>query len=188
MSTSIVQIHQTPASLYIDADPGQYSIRQPKAELQITTNPGQLEVHSYRPSLEVDQSRALAAYDGGNPLEMNQRIYSGLQQIYLQGIAKRVEQGNRAAAIHIPGNTIPEIYGTDWKDVPIPEFRAPASMDNVEVRIDTRPPDVQVSRTQVDVQVSVNPPEISYNRGKLEIYMAQYPAIQFTPPQLDMKW
>lgn len=188
MSNSILQIRQTPGIMHMDADPGQFSIRQPKATLQISTTPGRLEVESYQPELEVDSTRAFAAYNGGNFLEMNQRIYSGIQQKFLQAIATRVQEGNQAAAIHRPGNTIAQIYGTDWKPVPFPEVRGPASMDNVEVRISTRAPDIRFKPAEVDVQIQRNQPEIEYMRGKLDMYMQQYASIQFIPPELDMTW
>lgn len=184
----MLQIRQTSGQIGIDADPGRFSIRQPKAELQITTQPGRLEVQSHHPVLQVDQSRAFAAYNGGPTLEMNQRIYSQLPSMFLQALAKRVEQGNRAAAIHIPGNTIAEIYGQDWRPVPFPEMRGEASLDNVDVRVQTSPPDIRYTPAQVDLQVVVNKPEISYARGKLDIYMKQYPSIQFIPPALDLTW
>lgn len=89
MLQPILQIRQSPAVIGIDADLGTYSITQPKAEVDITTTPGKLTVQSFRPELTIDQSRAWAAYNGGNMLDMNKRIYSGIQHLYLQGIAKR---------------------------------------------------------------------------------------------------
>ncbi|MGG6313266.1 DUF6470 family protein [Paenibacillus macerans] len=188
MSIPMLQIRQTSGQIAIDADPGRFSIRQPKAELHLTTQPGRLEVQSHRPVLEVDQSRAFAAYNGGSFMEMNDRIYSQLPSIFLQALAKRVEQGNRAAAIHIPGNTIPEIYGEDWHAAPFPELRGEASIDNVDIHFETSPPDIQYTPAQVDRQVEVHKPEISYTRGKLDIYMKQYASIQFIPPALDITW
>ncbi|MNC62765.1 hypothetical protein D3C75_1128220 [compost metagenome] len=83
MLRPILQIRQTPAVIGIDADPGAYSITQPKAEINVTTTPGQFTVHSTRPELTIDQSRAWEAYNGGKMLDMNKRIYSGIQQLYL---------------------------------------------------------------------------------------------------------
>lgn len=97
MLQPILQIRQTPALIGIDADPGTFSITQPKAEVNITTIPGELSIQSSRPELTIDQSRARAAYNGGSVLDMNKRIYSGIQQLYLQGLARKVEQGNRMA-------------------------------------------------------------------------------------------
>src|SRR5690349_9090078 len=101
--------------------------------MSISTQPAQLETHQYQPVLKVDQSKANAAYNGGSLSEMNGRIYSGIQQIFLQNMANRVQQGNNLAAIHIPGNTISNIVGTDIATVPFPEFRGPASIDNIDV-------------------------------------------------------
>ncbi|GIP21758.1 DUF6470 family protein [Paenibacillus sp. J22TS3] len=181
----ILQIRQTPGLIGIDADPGTYSISQPKADLRIQTRQGEWEIHQYQPKLFVDQSRAQAAYNGGNFLEMNQRIYSGIQQLYLQGIANRVEQGNRMAEFFKPGNTIADVYGQDWKPASFPEFRGPASMDNVDVRIETTPPSIEYHKGGVDIQVEVHKPEIEYTRGKLDIYMQQYPSVQYIPPEID---
>lgn len=97
MLQPILQIRQTPALMGIDADPGSYSISQPKAEISVTTTPCELTVQSTRPELTIDQARAWEAYNGGKMLDMNKRIYSGIQQLYLQGIARKVEQGNRMA-------------------------------------------------------------------------------------------
>lgn len=187
MVIPILQIRQTPGQLYIDADPGSFSLRQPKAELTINTDPGEVEIHQYKPTLEIDQSKAKAAYDGGNPFEMNQRIYSGVQQLFLQAIAQRVENGNRAGDIKNGGNTIASIYGEDWKPVPFPEMRGPASMKNVDIHFEVRAPEFNARRAHAEIDVKVNKPEIEYTRGKLDMYMKQYPSVQYIPPDIDLR-
>ena len=182
----ILQINTTPSLLQIDADPGQYSIRQPKADVQMYTRPSKLTVESHPIRFEVDQSRALSAYTGGNMIEMNARIYSGIEKIYLENMAERVQQGNELAAIHKPGNTIANIVGTNWKSKPFPEIRTPASMDNVDIRIETRAPSIRFESAVSELSVTVNKPEIEYQRGKLDIYVKQYASIEFTPPAIDM--
>ncbi|MDQ0659999.1 DUF6470 family protein [Paenibacillus sp. W2I17] len=188
MSTlPVVQIHTTPTLLHIDADIGQYSIRQPKAEVQLHTKPSKLTVQSHAIELNVDQSKAFSAYHGGNMIDMNARIYSGIQQLFMQNMAERVQQGNELAAIHKPGNTIANIIGTNWKSKPFPETRTPASMDNVDIRIETRAPSVRFEAAVSEMNVIVNKPEIEYQRGKLDIYVKQYASIQFTPTAIDLE-
>lgn len=187
MLQSILQIRQTTAAIGIDADLGTYSITQPKAEVNVTTTPGKLTVQSTRPELTIDQSRAWAAYNGGNMFDMNKRIYSGIQQLYLQGIARKVEQGNRMAEFFKPGNTIAEVYGTDTEPNSFPEIRGPASYDNVDIHIETRAPQIDFRAAKVDIQVERHNPEIEYTRGKLNIYMQQYASIQFIPPELNVQ-
>ncbi|WKL04036.1 DUF6470 family protein [Paenibacillus amylolyticus] len=183
----ILQIHTTPSVLHIDADLGQQSIRQPKADVQMKTRPSTLTVESHPIRFEVDQSRAISAYTGGNMIDMNARIYSGIEKLFLENMAERVQQGNELAAIHKPGNTISNIIGTNWKSKPFPETRTPASMDNVDIRIETRAPSVRFEAAVSEINVTVNKPEIEYQRGKLDIYVKQYASIQFTPPAIDLE-
>ncbi|WP_342437426.1 DUF6470 family protein [Paenibacillus sp. FSL L8-0436] len=187
MIQPVVQIRQSPAVMNIDANPGTFSIRQPKADVSITTTPGELTVHSTRPELTVDQSKAWAAYNGGKMLEMNKRIYSGIEQLYLQGIARRVEQGNRMAEFFKPGNTISEVYGTDTLPNSFPEMRGPASYDNVDIHIQTQAPQLSYRPAQVDVEIERNAPEIEFTRGKLDIYMQSYGSLQFIPPEINVQ-
>ena len=86
----IVQIQTTPSLLSMDAYPGSFSIRQPKAEVQLNTRPAKLTVESHPIQLNVDQRDAFAAYNGGNMIDMNKRIYSGIQQSFLENMAERV--------------------------------------------------------------------------------------------------
>lgn len=186
MVQPLLQIRQTPAKLSIDADPAQLSIRQPKAELTIQTTPGRLQVESYRPQLTVDQSKAWAAYHGGNMLEMNKRIYSGIQQLFMQNLAAKVERGNQVAEFWKPGNTIAHVYGSDTKPHSFPETRGPASYDNVDVNVQTQAPSVTFQPAQVSVDVRRNNPEIEFTRGKLDIYVQQHASLQFIPPELNV--
>ncbi|NMO96616.1 DUF6470 family protein [Paenibacillus lemnae] len=185
LAQPILQIRQTPGRIHIDADPGTFSIRQPKADISQRTEPAQWSIRYFRPEMRIDQSKAFAAYHGGNMIDMNSMIYSGIEQIFLQAIARRVEQGNRMAEFFKPGNTIAEVYGSDTKANSFPEFRGPASMDNVDITIQTRPPEISFQPAEVNLQVETHRPEIQYTRGKLDIYMKQYPAVQYTPPDLD---
>lgn len=183
----ILQIRQTPAVIGIDADLGAFSITQPKADVTITTTPGELSVQSSRPELSIDQTRARAAYNGGSVLEMNKRIYSGIQQLYLQAIARRMEQGTRMAEFFKPGNTIAEVYGTDTEPNSFPDPCGTASYDNVDIHFETRAPEVRFQAAQVDIQVERHHPVTEYTRGKLDIYMQQYASIQFIPPEVNVQ-
>lgn len=183
----ILQIRQTPAVISIDADPGTYSITQPKAEVNISTTPGKLSVESSDSKLSIDQKAAHAAYNGGTVLEMNKRIYSGIQQLYLQAIARRVEQGTRMAEFFKPGNTIAEVYGSDTEPNSFPEPCGPASYDNVDIRYEAGTLQINYRPAEVDIQINRHKPEIEYTKGKLDIYMQQYASVEFTPPEINMQ-
>lgn len=181
-----LQIRQTRALLGMETTPGQYSIRQPKAELQQTTTPAKLSIEQYKPRLEIDQSRAFAAYTGGGMREVTDRLVAGFQQNFLQSLSFRAELGNRLAAINEKGsNPIADMYAADTSGNPMPEVRGPASMDNVDIHIETTPPKIEYTPAEVDVNVRVNKPEIEYQRGKVEMYMLQRNSVEYIPPALD---
>ncbi|MFI2857107.1 DUF6470 family protein [Paenibacillus sp. JSM ZJ436] len=182
-----IGIRQTPGLIGLNIERGQFSIRQHNAEMAIETKPSRLEITQHSPQLTIDQSRAFAAYHGGHYTEVNNRIYSGVQQIFLQAIAHRVELGNRMAAIHQPGNTIGEIWGGDWQTSGVPEFRERASYDNVRLQYDSSPPEISFEAAQVNIEVNRRPPEIEYHRGAVEVYMRQHPGLEFTPPVVDLQ-
>ncbi|WP_310550758.1 DUF6470 family protein [Paenibacillus glufosinatiresistens] len=183
----VLQIIQTRGILEMQTTPGAYSIRQPKADLNIQTTPGQLRVESEAPQLQIDGSRVRSSMTGGNWLEMNQRIYDGIKQRVLQNIASRMQQGDRMMNYQRPGNTIAEIYGSDWQPQPFPETRTAASSDNLNIRIITTEPSVTFRPSRVNVEVTAHAPQIEYNRGSISFYMKQYAGVQYIPPEVDMQ-
>ncbi|WNS42664.1 DUF6470 family protein [Paenibacillus sp. MMS20-IR301] len=183
----IVQIRQTKALIGIETTPGSLSIVQPRMDMQITTTPGQLEIHQSPPEMTIDQSQARAAYTGGTYHEMSQRIYSGVEQLWLQGIAKRMEQGERMANFQKPGNSIAEVYGEDWQPVSYPEIRGPASVDNVRIDVKAVPPKIEYRKAEVNIQVKAHDPEINYTPSSVDIYLRQKPSISFIPPEIDIQ-
>lgn len=180
-----IQIKQTPAKIGIETTRGKMEIRQPKAQIQQETQAAQLSIEQYKPQLTIDQSKAFAAYTGGTMREMNDRLTSGYQQNFMQALAKRVDAGNQMAAIHQPGNTIANIYGTDDKALPLPEFRGPASMANVDVRFETQSPNIDFKAAKVDVRIEAQPVEINYTVGSISMYLLQKNALEIIPPSVD---
>ncbi|WP_151733759.1 DUF6470 family protein [Paenibacillus tengchongensis] len=182
-----IQIRQTPALIGLETTTGSMSIEQPKADLQITTKPGTWSMHSSAPDVTIDQSQARAAYTGGKYSEMTERIYSGIEQLWLQGIAKRMEQGDRMMKFFKPGNSIAEVYGEDWRPNPYPETRAPASIDNVRIDIKAVPVEREYHKAEVTIQAEARSPVISYSPGKVDMYLRQRNSISIIPPELDIQ-
>lgn len=183
-----VKILRTPALIGIETTPGSLSMSQPQADMDISTTPGEWDIHQPGPDVIIDQSKARAAYTGGTYREMSQRIYSGVEQLWLQGIAKRMEQGERMANFHKPGNSIAEVYGEDWQPVSYPEVRGTAAYDNVDIDIQANPPQIEYHKAEVEIKVKQNAPEIHYTPATVEIYMRQMPSLTFTPQIINDKF
>ncbi|UNK18071.1 DUF6470 family protein [Paenibacillus sp. N3/727] len=181
-----LQIVRQPALQEMNSKKAELSIRQQRPDMQIETSQAKMNISQPRPDMEIDQHQAWRAYNGGTALEMNRQIYSELPALFLEGLAKRVEQGNRMAEIHLPGNTISEIYGSDWKRDPFVEYRAPASYDNVDIYVNRNRPEIAIEPIAPQISAQAYTPEIEYNPGFLEIRMKQYGSIEIIPPQIDM--
>lgn len=181
-----LQIQSQPALLDISSRKAELSIRQPRPVLEIETSSARMDITSPRPELEIDQHQAWRAYTGGSALEMNNQIYSELPALFLEGLAKRVEQGNQLAKFHLPGNSVAEIYGGDWKRDPFVEFRAPASYDNVDIHVRRNDPRIAIEPVAPKITAQTYQPEITYHPGQLSIQIKQYGDIKIVPPQIDM--
>lgn len=182
-----LQFRSENASYRIDSDSAEQQIRQPRPTQEIEQVPAQMDIKQPKGTMDIDQSKAWDALGKANNLEVMLRIYSGARDVWLQGIAKRVEDGNRMWAIHEGGNPIADM-GKDFR-VSFPEmnFAGEPSYDNVDIHYEAGKPDIQVQEGGAKITARVNPPEISSQRGKFDFQMLSYAKIEFTPPQIDTK-
>ncbi|WP_120463755.1 DUF6470 family protein [Paenibacillus aceti] len=184
--TPQVQITTQPSLLGMESSRAQILIRQPRGELEIKSPRADMQISQPRPEMQIDQHDAWRAYNGGTALEMNRQIYSHMPQLFLEGLAKRVEQGNQLAAIHL-GSTIAEVYGGDWQRDPFVEYRAPASYDNVNIYVQPHRPEINITQIKPEISGQSHNPEIDVEHGHLNIFVKQYASIQFTPPNIDVQ-
>src|SRR5690606_1019359 len=143
----------------------------PKATLEIKTTPTRMEVEAQDAVLHIDQSRSWDAINGGNLESFNNRVYSQMRDILLEGISKRVQEGKQLAAIHTGRNAIADIARNAHLNVPRVQYFGPASVNNVNIEFTVPPMNVRVIEGGVEFNVNLNRPEVEYHRGKLDIYM-----------------
>ncbi|MDQ1911279.1 DUF6470 family protein [Paenibacillus sp. GD4] len=180
-----IQIRQQYAKLGMDADHAVIEQQQPKATYEMKRIPSQLDMKQPIGELTIDQSKAWDAYGKGGILTTMNRIYSQAESIALQGIARRVEQGNRLADIASKRNAIAENAKDLFFTFPEFDYAGPASYDNVDITYQARKPEIQVTDGRIDVNTHPNKPELSFQRGKLDMYMLQYASVEITPPAID---
>ncbi|GCL73676.1 hypothetical protein PN4B1_36170 [Paenibacillus naphthalenovorans] len=182
-----ISIHQQFAQLGIDADHATLEQKQPKATYEMKRVPPKLQIESPRGDLQIDQSKAWDALNRGGHLETMNRIYSEAKNVALQGIARIVEEGNRLGNIAAGGNPIADNAQQLFFERFEFNFVGPAAYDNVDIHYTAKKPRIEVTDGLVEVNVQVNRPELNVSRGKLDIYMLQYPKVEITPPQIDLK-
>ncbi|MDF2958969.1 MAG: hypothetical protein K0S39_704 [Paenibacillus sp.] len=175
------------ASFRIDADLGQLEMKQPRPTQEIEQVPAKLDIKQPKADMDIDQTKAWDALGKANNLEVMLRIYSQAKDIALQGIGRRVEDGNRMAQITKGGNAFAEIAQNIRVSFPEMNFEGEASYDNVDIHYKAGKPDIQVEEGGAKITARVNPPEVTYHRGKFDFQMLSYAKMEFTPPQIDTR-
>lgn len=180
-----IQIRQQHARIGMEAELGQYSMRQPKATLELKTTLSRMEVDAQDAVLHIDQSRSWDAINGGKLESFNNRIYSQMREILLEGISQMVREGKQLADVHNGRNAIADIARNARSNVPQIQYFGPASVHNVDIEFTVAPMDVRVIEGGVDLHTQPNRPEVEYHRGRLDIYMQQYASLEIIPPQIN---
>jgi hypothetical protein len=183
-----IKIHQEYAKLGINADIGTQHIEQPRATLEMQQIRPQLHIHQSLGHFEIDQDKAWDALALGGNLKTMSRIYSMASDIALQGLQRRVEEGNRMADLTINSNPFAE-FAQNWRRTFSEHaiIAGPASYDNVDVEYIRGDFSIDVDPGRVDINARVNPPIHEYERGKLDLYMLQYNKVEFTPPVINLE-
>jgi len=185
MNIPQIQLHQQYAKLGMESERATITIRQPRAIVKQETIPAQLDIRNRRGTLEIDQEAAWAAYALDSPLRLNDRVYGQMRQVFLEGLARIVEKGNRMAAIHLGGNAIADIARDQAFDHPKVAVAGPASTLHVKLRYQANKPDVTYIPGKVRYDVRTFQPEFGYIPGKLDIYVRQRNVLEIIPPRID---
>jgi len=182
-----IQIRQQYAKIGIDADHAVVEQRQPKPTYEMKYVKPELRIEQPLGDLSIDQTKAWGAYGRDGALASSNRIYDQLQGVYLQNLARKVEQGNRLADIPSATSAIAENAKELFLTFPELNYHGAASYDNVDIRYSPRKPVIEATDGRVEVNVRVNPPELTFHRGKLDIYMMKHASVEITPPLIDVR-
>lgn len=185
----MIEIRQKFVKLAFDADPATMEIRQPNADVQINTTPAKMVIRSSPGELKINQSKAWDALGLGSHLEAMTRVYARAHQVFIENLARKVDEGNRMMDIHLKTNPIADI-AREWTSEGVHfdelNFLGPASYDNVDISYVPSKAEIDIQPAKVVVQVQVNKPQIEARRGKFIAYLAQRPQIEIIPPRLDI--
>jgi len=182
-----IQIRTTNAQLGYDREPVVFEQRQPRADVQMRQVSAQQSITSPRGELTIDQSRAWDALGVGPVREAMNRIYDQAQSIFLQNLARKVEQGNRLAAIHTGGNPIADNAQELLFSFPEFDYYGYASSGNVDFRYVAHQAIIDVELGGVEMQAQANSPELYARQGNMNFYMIQYAKVEIIPPEIDIR-
>ncbi|SEN64685.1 DUF6470 family protein [Paenibacillus sp. OV219] len=188
MKLPYIQAQSQKGLIGIDSRMGQYDIQSKSADIEVHTTPTSISAPTPMPELYMNQDRMWAAFNGGKPEAFINRIYSQMPSIAQQGIAKIVEKGNQMGDLRIKQNPFPDMAFREISQGPpqVQVFGA-ATAHNVDIEFKINRPDVKVNVGSVDIQVQTHKPEINYQRGDVSVYMKQYPSVNFSVAEMDVR-
>lgn len=185
-SANRIQIETQPIRIGMETTPHEFTIEQPRGIQDIQQIPADLSIRQPRGELEIDHTRALDALGYVDTLTLSMRISAEARRLYLEGLSRTAQEGDRLAALHQGGNPIADIAWERFShDAPM-NLVGEASYDPVDVYYTARPAEIDVQVRGAETRYEPQFPRYTFTRGKLDIYVEQYPSVKITPPRVDI--
>ena len=179
MNIPQIQIRTTDAKLGLNIEKGQQTIRQPKATQHIEQPAAILDIRTTDGVMRIDSSQARRDIGMIGPLESTANFATAGHQKAMQGIARRVSEGNQMMDIAHNQNAIVSIA----KQNTFPNKKA-LGIDFIpsigSVKLDYTPASVDINIQTQEAKISgqINKPIHEYKQGQVSGYMLQKPSIE----------
>jgi len=170
-------INTVKGQIGIDTTRGSMEMQQPRGEQSISQTKAKMNIQSELPRVIIDQYECFAEAGLKNMRDLTAEYAQLGKQAAFEGIARRVDDGNRLATIgnNMP-NAIPEIAKKNaWK--PEREFglaTIPKSRPKIDV---TGSLNIEWQLGGTDISFTPRQPIINYQPGKVDIYLKQRSSI-----------
>jgi len=174
-----IQIRTTDAKLGLNIEKGQQTIRQPKATQQIEQPAAIVDIRTTDGEMRIDSSQARRDIGMIGPLESSANFAAEGRQKAMQGMARRVSEGNQMMDIaHNPNaivsiakkNTFPnkKALGIDF----IPSIGS-VKLDYTPAKVD-----INVQTQKATISAQINKPIHEYKQGQVSGFMLQKSSIE----------
>lgn len=171
-----LQIKTTPGLIGINMELGRQTIRQLRGELKIRQGKAEMHLDRELPKVLIDQYQCFAEAGRKNNRDLMQDIVSRARQKWLQGIERRIREGQMLSHIENKGNPIPAIAVEnaypqhDFNIAFIPKSRPEFTVEghlNIQWKI-----------TEPEIAYQARKPMITYEPGGVDIFIRQWPNIE----------
>ncbi|WML46088.1 DUF6470 family protein [Neobacillus sp. PS3-40] len=165
-----IEIKTKKDHLQIEQPPADLSIQQPKAEMQIDKVPSKLT---------IDQTKARADVDLKSVSRRTEEAAQKGRQDWLEGIARRIQEGEDLMKIENGGNPIVE-QAKSKRYLPEHEFGIGwvPTEGSVQINYDPGKVDINWKVHKPIISSRMRQPIINYTPGNVEINMKQYQSLK----------
>lgn len=157
------------------------TIQQPKAELDIQQPPAQMTINRTPSKLTIDQTAAREAVNIKSiRMQMKEYADNGHQEI-LQGIARRVQQGDQLMKIENGGNAL-VLQAKQNSERPEKQFNIGFIPPFFSVKMHYKPTQIDIDWqiNKVINNTKTNKPILDYEAGKVEVGLRQKESLAIT--------
>ncbi|MEK4522928.1 DUF6470 family protein [Psychrobacillus sp. FSL W7-1493] len=174
-----LQIRTTDAKLGLNIVNANQTIKQPKATQHIEQPAAIVEIDTTRGIMRIDASQARRDIGLIGPLESASNFAAEGRKKAMQGIARRVREGNQMMDIAHNQNAIVSIakQNTFPNKKPLGINFIP-SIDSVKLDYEPAKLDINVQTQKPKISAQINKPIYDYTPGKVSGFMIQNPTIE----------
>lgn len=174
----MIRVSKTDGLIGINTTPARMSIQQPKADFELNIKDPKLEIHTEHVQVRIDQRQCFNESGLKDYATLTRDMAMEAKQAVMEGISRRVEEGNFKASIQSGSKAVAEIAFNSSFDQHVFDLETmPKSRPEIDFVGGTV--DIRVDEGYVDIKSKPNRPVIDVEIGDVEIYMRQYPDIKF---------
>ncbi|APH03577.1 DUF6470 family protein [Bacillus weihaiensis] len=179
MNVPQIRMQSISAQISIHTNKAEQSIQQPKAELSIEQPKATLHIETTPSRLTIDQTEAWADMDLKHVSRRIQEAVEKGKQDILEGISRRVQEGEQLKRIENGGNPISEISRSRSGKPPQPiNIRFIPSTGSVKIQYEPAKVNIEVQENKPKIEVDINKPIIDFTPGTVEVELERYNDLQ----------
>ncbi|WP_243356007.1 DUF6470 family protein [Bacillus litorisediminis] len=173
-----IRIESQQAILGIRTKNATQEIKQPHADVQIIQPKAELSIETKKGQLTIDQTKAWEDMKLYSPLRSIEVSAQKGKQAWLEGIARRAQEGEQLMKIENGTNAITDIAYQKVKPETL-NFNIGWIPSHFSVKIHYEPGDVEIQAQPRKTEINVTPqkPIISYTSGDVTYHLEQRPEL-----------
>lgn len=170
-----IRLESQSAKLGLQIQKPVQELEQPKADIQMRQPKADLNIETTKGRLTIDQTQAWEDMNILSPARFSEEFANAGKQGWLEGIARRSQEGDQMMQIEHGGKAIENIsyqnHGPRTYD-----FNIGWIPSHFSVKINYEPADVKVKIEPRKPEIEITPqkPRISYTPGDVSYQMEQY--------------
>ncbi|XQY91516.1 DUF6470 family protein [Metabacillus sp. HB246100] len=172
MNIPQIRLESISAQISIHINKAEQLIEQPKAEVSIEQSKATMHIETTPSKLTIDQIEARADMDLKNISRRIKEAADKGKEDLLEGISRRVQEGEQFKRIENGGNVIAEIEKNRNLKPPQPaNIKFIPSAGSVKIQYEPAKVNIEVKENKPLINVITHKPIIEYNPGEVEIGM-----------------